>query len=102
MTLKELQKASLSRCEESFHRTVHEWSALEWGGALAGEVGELCNLLKKLLRGDRVDMIDIAKEIADVQCYLPLVASRLQIDLEQCTIDKFNEVSDRVGSKIKL
>ena len=31
-----------------------DWSPMEWGCALAGEVGELCNFLKKMSRGDKI------------------------------------------------
>ena len=92
-----------------------DWTPLEWGGATAGEVGELLNLLKKLRRGDvtldePVDPADpsytyrdwMAAECADVVCYLDHVANQLGIDLGEAVRKKFNEVSDRVGSKVKL
>jgi NTP pyrophosphatase (non-canonical NTP hydrolase) len=45
---------------------------------------------------------EAAKEMSDVICYLDLLASRMGIDLEKAIIEKFNEVSDRKGCKIKL
>ena len=42
------------------------------------------------------------KEIGDVLCYLDLIAAKMGFKLDECVKEKFNEVSDRVGSKIKL
>lgn len=74
----------------------------DWACALSGEVGEACNLIKKKNRGDIISNKDIGKEIADAVIYAAFLAERLDIDLEKAVRDKFNEVSDRVGSKIKL
>ena len=100
-TFNELRKANISRCEQSYHK-IEEWSEQDWACALAGEVGELCNFLKKKRRGQEVSPIKIAKEIADVQLYLDLLAARLNVDLAEVTINKFNEVSRRKKSNIKL
>lgn len=54
-TFKEFSAVNHSRALE-WHTTedgVEEWSPAEWGNALAGEVGELCNYLKKILRHDK-------------------------------------------------
>lgn len=53
--------------------------------ALAGEVGELCNDLKKQMRGDMDAhaFSDLAKtELPDILIYLLLLANTLGIDLE--------------------
>jgi NTP pyrophosphatase (non-canonical NTP hydrolase) len=82
-----------------------DWSPLEWGGALAGEVGELLNIIKKVRRGD-LTMEEarpmIAAECADVQCYLDLVSLKCGVELGDATIEKFNAVSERVDSPVKL
>jgi NTP pyrophosphatase (non-canonical NTP hydrolase) len=72
---------------------------------MAGESGEACNLTKKMLRGDKsIDKHrkDLAKELADVITYTDLLAAAADIDLEKAVIQKFNEVSDRKKSNIKL
>ena len=77
-----------------------DWSLLEWAGSLAGEVGELSNLLKKVRRGDMTldeARVAIGKELADVQCYLSILAWRAGVNLGDATISKFNEVSARIG-----
>lgn len=82
-----------------------DWSLNDWCCAVTGEVGELANLLKKVRRGD-LSLADarpaIAKELADVQTYLDLLAMQCGVDLGAATIAKFNEVSARVGSPIFL
>lgn len=104
LTFKQFSETNRRRCETDFKHPLHDWNAAEWSNAMAGECGEACNLTKKLLRGDKgIDFIkEISKELADVVCYADLVAARLGINLEEAVIQKFNEVSDRRGSKIKL
>lgn len=136
--------------------------------AIAGEVGELCNFIKKQLRDERDYSTEIAKELADIAIYVDLLdknlwglesgegvlmsqapspfgdtliekalfiaetvggvliyndeetsqilrwqvnnlypaveglAEFLNIDLEKAIIDKFNEVSDRIGVDVKM
>lgn len=96
-----LREINVARCQESFHQ-LDRWNPAEWGCALAGEVGELCNFLKKRLRGDGLYDYDIAKELADVITYADLLAASLNIDLGQAVIEKFNEVSKRIGSERRL
>jgi NTP pyrophosphatase (non-canonical NTP hydrolase) len=80
---------------------------------MAGEAGETCNEVKKLRRLDDNPYNDaalerskqkekIAKELADTIIYADLLAARLGIDLGDAVIQKFNEVSRRVHSKIYL
>lgn len=103
LTFRELRRANIERCEgPAFKHRVFDWSPTDWACALAGEVGEACNLIKKLRRGEPVPIPSIAAELADVQAYLDLLAARLGIDLGAATIDKFNAVSDRRGSTVKL
>ncbi|HMT74527.1 MAG TPA: MazG nucleotide pyrophosphohydrolase domain-containing protein [Chitinophagaceae bacterium] len=81
-----------------------------WTTALAGEVGELCNMIKKLQRvekggvdgGSSYTAKDINKEmlkeeIGGIAIYLDLLASLLDIDLEEAIIDTFNSKSAKYG-----
>lgn len=56
---------------------------------------ELNHQLRKLI--DR-----LALELADVVTYADLLAARMDIDLGEAVREKFNEVSDRVKSRITL
>ena len=101
LDLSTFRKANAARCEESFFLLDH-WSEMEWGCALAGETGELCNLLKKRARGDSIPLKAVLDEMADIFTYLDLLAAKLGVDLSEPIREKFNEVSERWGSKIKL
>lgn len=101
LTFDELRRVNYERCNKDI-RPIDEWSPLEWGGAMAGEAGELCNFLKKLRRGSKVKKKDIAHELADVVTYADLVAARMDIDLGEAVREKFNLVSKRWGSKYRL
>lgn len=82
-----------------------DWKLSAWCNAVTGELGETANLIKKIERGDiTLDeaRADLAKELADVQTYLDILAFRAGVDLGRATVDKFNEVSERVGSTIRL
>lgn len=81
-----------------------------WTTALAGEVGELCNMIKKMQRvekggidgGSSYTAKDITKEmlkeeIGGIAIYLDLLASLLDIDLEEAIIDTFNSKSAKYG-----
>jgi len=101
MRISDFSNANLRRCNESFH-DIHQWSPTDWMCAVTGEVGEAANLIKKLKRGERIDTHLIGKELADAVTYIDLLMTRLGLDLELYMRIKFNEVSDRVKSSVKL
>jgi NTP pyrophosphatase (non-canonical NTP hydrolase) len=109
----ELRAANVKRCREFRNAQgvmchpegVDGWSPSQWMVAVVGEVGETANILKKVERGDfTLESVreDLRRELADVQTYLDLLAASLGVDLGRATVDKFNEVSERVGSDVKL
>jgi NTP pyrophosphatase (non-canonical NTP hydrolase) len=79
---------------------------------MAGEAGELCNVVKKLNRerdglpGNRLTAdelrAELRKEIADVYLYLDLLAQREGIDMAEAIREKFNEVSEKNGFPDRL
>jgi NTP pyrophosphatase (non-canonical NTP hydrolase) len=82
-----------------------DWSPAQWLQAVVGELGEYANLRKKYERGD----IGIghftshaADELADVVTYLDILAMQLGIDLGRAVMEKFNRVSERVGSNVRM
>lgn len=80
---------------------------LYYSNALAGEVGELCNIVKKFKRGDKEShgmpihrcMDD---EIADVFLQLDLLCQVAGVNLIDAVRSKFNSKSAAIGSKIWL
>lgn len=113
LDLTTLRAANVKRCEQVFH-PLHRWSPTDWACAVAGEAGEVCNAVKKLRRlhdgtntakdPQSVEACHaaIADEIADTVIYLDLLAARLGIDLSIAVINKFNAVSHRMKSDIKI
>lgn len=82
-----------------------DWSPAQWLQAVVGELGEYANIRKKFERGDidEDEFLVLAKaELADVVTYLDILAFRLGIDLGKGTIEKFNFISNRVKSQVKI
>lgn len=126
LTFNTLREANLKRLPEFknakgeyAHKRADgsDWSLGDWVTALVGEVGEAANLIKKVARGDMtLDTVlktnpdntkvtvrdELAHELADAQTYLDILAFQARIDLGQATIRKFNIVSTRVGSDIRI
>lgn len=83
-----------------------------WTTALAGEVGELCNMIKKMQRVERggidggssytakdINKEMLKEEIGGIAIYLDLLASLLDISLEDAIIDTFNSKSAKYNFK---
>jgi len=101
-------------------RSANEQRDLEWNTGtervsitfraceLAGEVGELCNEIKKAERnrlgiaGGKVDRDAIADEMGDVLITLDLLAMDLGIDLSKAVQDKFNKTSIKHGLSARM
>ncbi len=109
--LREANKLRLPQFKNSKGEPAHEkedgsdWSLAEWMNAVAGELGEAANIIKKVRRGDLT--LDearpmLAEEFADIVTYLDITAAQAGVNLGQATMDKFNKVSKRVGSNVRL
>jgi len=102
LTFSALRKANYERCVTSYKHAIDDWSPTDWACATAGEVGELCNLIKKLRRGEDIPLEDVGREMADVVIYLDLLAARMGLKLDEVVVGKFNESSKKIGSTILL
>lgn len=78
--------------------------ALEFGGEAGEVLNEVKNFIekKKGWKGSRTTVDKLRDEIGDVMCTLDSLAGYYGIDLEDATIRKFNEVSDKHGFAQKL
>ena len=101
MDFKDLRSMNVARCTEVFH-ALENWTPTDWSNAMAGEVGETCNLTKKMLRGEVITKRELADEIADVVIYADLLSARCNISLEDAIRNKFNEVSAKKDSRYTL
>ena len=83
-----------------------------WTTALAGEVGELCNMVKKMERvahggidggstytAATLTHDDLQEEIGGIFIYLDLLSKLLGVNLEEAVIKTFNSKSDKYGFK---
>lgn len=75
---------------------------------MAGEVGEACNVIKKLererhgWRGSRDTVDHLGDELADVIHTAILCAITAGIDLEPFVVAKFNSTSEKNGLSTRL
>jgi NTP pyrophosphatase (non-canonical NTP hydrolase) len=100
-------------------RVANEFRQAEWdpddrisltyrGNELAGEVGEACNVIKKLAReymgipGSRASLSNLAEELADVVICADLIAMHVGIDLGDAVKEKFNTTSAKVGLNTRI
>lgn len=102
LTFKELSEKNIELNDEAFSEVTKDWVIADWSNALAGEVGEACNMIKKIRRGQDIDKTELGHELADVMMYLDLLATKLDIDLEAMIVEKFNEVSEKRGASVYL
>lgn len=109
LTFRALAAINRARCER-WHPGFPDdgWTISDWSNAAAGEMGETCNVVKKLRRLDfaidqaagdtRADLrAKLATEIGDTLLYLDLLAQHAGLELETCVRDTFNRVSTREG-----
>lgn len=102
---KKLRQANIARSEEWSPAGV---SLSFRGNELAGEVGEACNILKKIdrermgLPGSRATRMQLIEELADVIICVDLIAMEFNVDLTKAVRAKFNATSEKVGLKTRL
>ena len=68
---------------------------------LAGEVGEICEKIKKHIRdGRELDKDDLTKELGDVLWYLSALSGDLGIDLEDVATMNYNKLKSRMERNV--
>ena len=102
LTFDELRQKVYERSIEAYANITGKKDLSYFGNAIAGEVGEACNIIKKMERGDTIPVSDLGKELADIVVYADIIAAKNGLSLGQCVRNKFNEVSDRIGSNVKF
>lgn len=111
LDLSALRPLNVQRATEGF-KCYDNQPLTYWTTALAGEVGELCNMIKKMQRVERggidggssytakdITHDMLKEEIGGIAIYLDLLASLLDISLEDAIIDTFNSKSEKYGFK---
>lgn len=106
LTFSALRKANASRAIKWHNGEKAElcFRATE----LAGEVGEICNAVKKLdrlqkgMKGGKDTMENLAEELGDGAICLDLLAMDVGIDLGEAVAKKFNATSEKHGFSERL
>lgn len=119
LTFEQLSATNAFRTRTEFH-AVDDWYPWEWSNAMAGEVGEACNLTKKMRRiyfphekslarlnkPGQQTLTELeeafAGEVADAVIYGDLAMTRIRRNLGDEVRKKFNSKSAEVGSSIVL
>ena len=106
MTIKEFQDLNRERCYSD--EAIKSWgntkerTLKDWALCLAGESGELCNSVKKLyFYANKEELKEVSKEACDVITYAFLLLDYLDLDVEKELLEKFDEVSKRIGWKTR-
>lgn len=109
LTLDHIREVNAERCDLWHPPESEPWISVDWSNALAGEVGEACNVVKKLRRletgvahrdqeQDRAALVkQLGDECADVLLYLDLLARHFEIDLTAAVVRKFDQTSEKFG-----
>lgn len=101
LTLGQIRQANLARQDE-YQYAAEKPTQLFWATAIAGEVGELCNFIKKEFRDGVDNQKAIEKELADILTYLDLLAASRNINLASVYAEKFNAVSEKLNLQTKI
>lgn len=111
LTFDELRAANLSRVKH-WHSdyldptSPSHWNGADWSNAMQGEAGEAGNVVKKLRRvecglksnnnGSREELLQkLEKEIGDTIIYMDILAEYYGLNMGDCVVTAFNQVSER-------
>lgn len=96
---------NLERCQRWHPKGIDSWSLSDWATAAAGEMGEACNVIKKMNRvrdglvgnkeSEKELQEQLGQEIADTVIYLNLLSTRAGLNFGEIIRNKFNAVSIR-------
>lgn len=110
LTFADLRAANEAR--QSHWGGSDNWTIADWSNAVAGEVGEACNVVKKIRRpelgtiGNGKDVavyyVQLESEIGDILIYLDLLAKKAGTTLDRAVMRAFNEKSEALGMPVKL
>lgn len=104
--LNSLREANRNRQKEWDKQSLIDLSYR--GNEMAGEVGEACNIIKKLERerlgiaGSRASVGDLMDELADVVICADLISMMVHAPLFAAVSRKFNWTSEKMGLMTRL
>lgn len=107
-SFEELHRALTERKREWDDKAGVELPLSYHANELAGEVGEACNIVKKLeraaygLTGSRATIADLRDELADAAICLAKLSHRCGINLGDAVRTKFNATSIKLGLAARM
>lgn len=113
LTFAKFSETNRKRCESpvpnGFGESIipgSEYDAEHWALAAGEEMGEVIGavlgMTGRKARKKHLTKEDVCNEIGDVVACLDLLAQSIGSSVGECARTKFNMVSDRIGSNIKL
>lgn len=112
-SIRDIQAINRERANRWHRGNFHNWSTLEWAGAMCGEAGEAANVAKKLKRiednlagnaasahvREGADELrrELASECAGTFLYLCLLMSSEGLDFQRAIVSEFNRKSTALG-----
>ena len=104
MNFEEYSKTS--RCTIKYPQATEQDNLLYIGTSLAGEVGEVCNELKKVFRDSNGVLTPEAKEkiideTGDVMWYLARLLETLEVPLDTVLAKNIEKLVDRHSEQVK-
>lgn len=88
----------LNKYQELSSKTAnnHEYALANFGLGIAGESGEVADLIKKaVFHNHNIDKENICKELGDVLWYLSQIASLAGIELDEVAIKNIEKLKQR-------
>lgn len=107
LTFAQLREANVGRQgPDGWNQSLESWSFTDWLTATAGEIGEACNVVKKLnrvrdglpgnTRSSGELLLDLALELADAVLYLDLLCASQDVPAWGDTFDVLRGMSEAV------
>ncbi len=106
LTFAEFAALNRQRCEapDGFDRRLDTTTVTHWALGVCEEAGEVAGVVYAMdhrpQKGKTTQ--DLADEIADVVSYCDLLAQRIGRSLEDVLRNKWNRVSERIGSPLRI
>ena len=96
MNFDKYQLAASGTFKEHIALTPGKAELLDWSMGLAGETGEVCELVKHVVfHNEPADKMKLAKELGDVLWYVSAIAKSQDIELSACAVLNIAKLAHR-------
>lgn len=103
MEFKEYQSKACGTFKPRTGLTAKQAEILDWTVGLAGEVGEVSELIKHaVFHNEPLDKMKLAKELGDVIWYISAICETVEIDLGGCAELNVAKLAHRHGEKFSF